>query len=665
MKLSYNNAEANLAIDKALSLEWLETNGLGGYSSSTIINCHTRKYHGLLVSTLDNMPDKYVLLSKIEDSFACDGGEHYLSAHQYPDYLADGSFSDFQEFVLDTHPVFRYKFGDVDLEKQILLLDGEDTLLIKYKTKPGIKADVSVRPLLAFRNFHALVRENSNTKPSTASFRSGLQFSIYDGMPCLFLQTEGDFAFSEQNVWYKNFIYAREQERGYDFIEDLFTPGAVSLAFPTSGEIIIAFSIKKPGSDLSKMWEKEIDRRVVLEKNLSGSPLQKQLKKVARSFIVKRKTGVASAVQSSGKNANLAVIAGYHWFLEWGRDAMISLPGLTLYSGLEKECFLILREFAAHEKGGLIPNFLGVDAKHDAFNSVDASLWFVWAVQQYYLKTKDIKSIAKHLWQTIKNIFNNYKIGTLHDIKMRENGLLYAGSADVNLTWMDAMINNKPVTPRYGFQVEINALWYNMLCFAKMLAGMLFDSIGAEIAALLPKIKSSFAEIFWSEDLGYLYDFVNAEQKSAAIRPNQMFAVSLPHPVIGKDMALKVMSVVQEHLLTPYGLRTLSPSDPSYCANYFGAQEARDNAYHNGTVWPWLLCHFAEGLLATNRDKKSLNLLLQPCLDALQSRMADDAGVGTISEIFSAEMPHQSNGCISQAWSVAEILRLTYLLSVR
>jgi predicted glycogen debranching enzyme len=662
MQFTYKKT-TDLTLTRACSLEWLETNGLGGYASSSILNCNTRKYHGLLVTKISGLPDKYVLLSKLEDVLLCDDKEYFLSAHQYLNYFEQGSFANFQEFTLDNHPCFRYKFDDLLVEKEILLRNDEDTVFIKYKIIPGNKrVKLRLRPFLAMRNFHALSKENSSVNTLVKMCKNGLLFNPYKGMPSLFLQCDAAFKFTEENIWYRNFYYQKERERGYDCTEDLFSPAAIELNIAESSEIVVSCSLHEQMRKLADSWNIEVKRREDFANAANNkdtalgvySGLQKQLKKAAESFIIKTK-------DNDNHISGLSIVAGYHWFLEWGRDAMISLPGLTLYSGMEKECLMILKEFALHEQHGMIPNFFGPTKEQDAFNSVDAALWFVWAVQQYYTKTNDSESIAKFLWQAIKNIFYNYKNGTLHNIKMQDNGLIYAGSADVNLTWMDAEVAGKPVTPRYGFQVEVNALWHNLLNFIKILAEIFSDPIKNEVSPLIAKVRESFIATFWDVKLGYLYDFVNAELKSAAIRPNQIFAVSLPFPLLGEREAYSVINTVTTHLLTPYGLRTLSPLDPNYCGAYAGSQEERDRAYHNGTVWTWLLCHFAQGWLAVTVNKKYILSLLQPCLEALQSSMRED-GIGTISEIFSGNVPHAANGCISQAWSIAEILRLTYLL---
>jgi len=645
--------DLGFSFEKLSSMEWLETNGLGGYASSTVINCHTRKYHGLLVSALDSLPDKYVLLNKIEDVFVQDGKENLLTAHLYPNFLQDGSLANFQEFKLTTHPTWIFKFDSLVLTKEILMLQEENTVLLKYSVSGDSNFKIVLRPLLSCRNFHNLQRENSSLQYNFEGLSDGFCCSPYKDMPQMFFQTNVKHSFLSQPLWYRNFIYPREKERGYDFQEDLYSPGAMIFEFGSGREIIFACSVEKQKSDLLYKWKKELDGRDKKKSVVTDNEFQKQLQQVGQTFITKK---IADKQTRS-------VVAGYHWFLDWGRDAMISLPGLTLYSGQEDVCLSILKNFANNECQGLIPNFLGTNKETNAYNTVDASLWFVWAVQQYYLKTKNLKEIAASFWATLKNIFEFYKNGTLYNIKMQENGLLFAGSREVNLTWMDAVVDDMPVTPRYGCQVEVNALWFNMLSFMDELASQMQDSLKQELQLLLKKIKKSFCQTFWCEEKGYLYDFVNGDQKNSALRPNQIFAVSLPYSPLLIKMAVSVMTNVREHLLTPYGLRTLAQNETGYIGFYNGNQAKRDSAYHNGTVWPWLLGHFTEALLKVTSDRRKVVAIIEPCLEALQKHLSE-YGIGSIAEIFSGDSPHQPNGCISQAWSVAEVLRLTYLLNM-
>jgi predicted glycogen debranching enzyme len=632
----------------ALSLEWLETNGLGGYSSSTISNSHTRKYHGLLVSNLIQPYGKFVLLSKLEDSVTVGDEEYFLSSSQYPNYFHDGSLLHFKEFTCNTHPCFIYQFGTTIIVKEILMLYEENTVLIKYKILNNKQAVIKIRPLMAYRNYHALTKQNNVVNNDVIECNSGYRIDPYQGMPPLFMQFNVNHDFDELPIWYNNFEYEEELARGFDFHEDLFSPGVFTVNL--SKELFFACGTHEQEEDIEAKWGRELNRRRRAITKYKGSSLQQQLQKVGQSFI-----------QKDLQDDSYSIVAGYHWFVSWGRDTMIALPGLTLFSGQEKTFLAILRKYASQQLNGLIPNFLGESMETHAYNAVDVSLWFAWTIQQYYLKTKDLSSIKKCFWETLKNIFTCYQKGTMYNIKMQSNGLLFSGNSDTNLTWMDAMVNDKPVISRYGLVVEINALWFNLLCFLKELAQQFKDKIQLQLDPLIKVIPAEFTKVFWDGKLGYLKDFVNDQQQSSAIRPNQIFAVSLPYSPITLDIAKQVMKTVQTELLTPYGLRTLSPKDVNYIGHYDGDAISRDRAYHNGTVWPWLLGHFAEGLLKTT-PKEQVIKVLSPCLEALSIHLKEVRGIGTISEIFDGDTPHRPNGCISQAWSIAEVFRLTILM---
>jgi predicted glycogen debranching enzyme len=655
--------DQELSFEQALALEWLETNGLGGYASSTLMNCNTRKYHGLLVTALKDPAGKYVLLSKIDDHFSINGQKYPLTAHQYQNAQQGESFQYFEGAAVKSHPLWVYQFGEVILSKEILLLHEENTLLVKYKILKGARKNnytLDLRPLLAFRDFHALAQENGCINAQAIDCYQGVKLTPYQGMPAMFLQTDQDFVFHAESNWYKNFFYSLEKERGFAANEDLFAPGFFTLNFSAKNEIVFAVSLQEEmKSHLSKKWQLEIKRRATLSKKDKGSSLQRQLKKVARSFWMKDLL--------SGERF---ITAGYHWFLSWGRDTMISLPGLTLHSGLEKECFEVLKTYSRYERDGFLPNYIGSTPEQNAYNSVDASLWFVWAVQQYYLKTHDLAGIAKDLWPVLKNIFKHYSQGTAYNVRAREDGLLVAGSGDnkVNLTWMDGMVNGEVVVKRDGLQVEINALWYNLLCFLEEIASVLQDDFIKEVQALKDLAHSSFREVFWHEHLGYLKDFVDLKNPEnpdcLELRPNQIFAVSLPYTPLAPELIVKVVHAVRTELFTNYGLRTLAPSSSKYLGNYAGGVNERDAAYHNGTVWPWLLGAFTEALLRVVPTKKAALKILKPCLDALEQHLPQ-VGIGSISEVFSGDAPHLPGGCISQAWSAAEVLRMTYLLGIK
>ena len=644
-------------VEKALQLEWLDTNGIGGYSSSTILNCHTRKYHGLLVSQLAHLTDRHVLLSKLDDWIVSKDTkeELRLSLHKYPEIFYPASAPCLHSFSQAIMPSFEYRRDRTKIQKEIMLLSGRDAVLIRYKAieLPQL-SKLCVKPLLAYRNIHHLSKENLFLRVRTFPCKEGFFLSPYDGMPCLYTKISARFEFFPSPDWYRNFEYIQEQRRGFECREDLFSPGLLEIPLTNGAEVIISVSTNEVEESPDELWEKERSRRIKQKRKLKGGDFQKTLSKAAAHFLLKKESGESS------------IIAGYHWFHEWGRDTMISLPGITLCRGKHEECMNILTTFARHEQNGLIPNF--IHANGNAYNSVDAGLWFVWAVQKYLESANDYAGVNKNLWPTIKRIITSYKNGTEYKIKMLENGLLQAGDDNTQLTWMDAKVDGKPATSRWGCPVEINALWYNALCFALYFADRVRDEDTALVDPIksipLDKLRDTFIRTFWIEEKGYLGDVWSNGRLDTSIRPNQIFAISLPYSMISIGMARRVIKVVEDELLTPFGLRTLSCNDPKYIGKYSGGPKERDMAYHNGTVWPWLLGHFCDALLTTSFDKNEACAKIKQILSNFEGHL-NEAGIGFISEVFDGDPPHLAGGCIAQAWSVAELLRISYTIESR
>jgi predicted glycogen debranching enzyme len=641
-----------LNVGKSMEFEWLETNGRGGYASSTILGCHTRKYHGLLVSNQTRPPGKFVLLSKYEDALACHGDEHVLSVHRYGQRIYYPRGHKYQtQFKLESFPTFVYELGQTTLVKEIAMIHGEDTVVVRYTTpRNGEGAVLRLRPLLACRGFHDLAKENLFLRPRAFPVRQGFKIAPYDGIPELFFQLNGPFEFFPSPTWYRNFEYFREQERGYDASEDLFSPGMLEMPLEEGQEVLISASTQEIAGDLSALWNREAARRATLANCYPAEPMHRRLCLSAEQFVVRE------------LDRGAAIIAGYPWFLSWGRDSMISLPGLILDNpAVDESVYLeVLRTFAGAEKDGLIPNFLAPDPAQHAYNSVDAALWFAWAAQMWERHTQ--KDLPEDLRAVLLRIFERYRDGTSHGIHMQDDGLLACGSERDQLTWMDANAGGMPVTPRWGCPVEINALWYN---FLEMLADMgkrYGWPAGEQASKLASQSKESFNRAFWIEEREYLADVVRDGYRDEALRPNQIFAVSLPFSPLSSERGRAVVDAVRATLFTPYGLRTLSPADPAYCHRYEGDQDARDRAYHNGTVWPWLLGAYGEALLKVSSFKNEAIDQIEHALEHLRRHMGE-AGLGTLSEVFDADPPPWAKGCISQAWSVAEALRLIGILN--
>jgi predicted glycogen debranching enzyme len=445
--------------------------------------------------------------------------------------------------------------------------------------------------------------------------------------------------------WYYRFEYLIEKQRGQDFQEDLFTPGVFTATLKSGDQLCIIVSTDNPtGRNAEALIAEEKDRREKLFASLPVSDaLTQALTLAADQFVVQRGGDLKT------------IIAGYHWFTDWGRDTMIALPGLTLATGRYADAKKILQAFAEHIDQGMLPNrFPDADEKPE-YNTVDATLWFFVAAYKYYLYTKDQSFVKEVLLAAMAEVLDWHQRGTRYGIRMESDGLLAAGEKGVQLTWMDAKIGDWVVTPRSGKAVEINALWYNaVVIYAKLL-----DTVGRKEEAksyqtLSKKIVKRFVEVFWNADGGYLYDVVNGDQNDSAIRPNQILALSLPFALLGRNRARQVLKVVEDHLLTPVGLRSLSPQDPEYNATYQGNGYQRDSAYHQGTVWAWLLGPYLTALVKV-RGKTGRQQGLK-LVQAVRDHLSE-SGIGQISEIFDGDTPHAPRGCIAQAWSVAEIMR--------
>jgi predicted glycogen debranching enzyme len=650
-----------LNLEKALRLEWLETNGLGSYASSTILSCNTRKYHGLLVANLKKPQGRHSLLSWLEDSILMKGKKFFLSCCQYPGVFHPGEKHFLREFCLGYSPRFTYEADGFRLHKAIMMVYGEDRVLIRYDVEhclfPGI---FRLKPFLAYRGFHALAKQNMYLHTKTTGIENGFKMEPYDGMPPIFIETTAKYEFYPSFVWHNNFEYQVEKERGFDWHEDLFCPGVFEIPVQKGSTVIFSASPEICRGGLEEIWTAEmtrragdasIDERVAEKFETEGDKINvRNLITSGQQFLIKTPSG------------RPAIVAGYHWFVDWGRDTLISLPGLTFCSGRIPEGIDILTSLGAHEKNGLLPNYFSDNETESAYNTVDTSLWYFWAVQQMLKCTGDIETIRNQMWPVMKIILQAYMDGTVFNIRMSKNGLLHAGDEDTQLTWMDATVEGKPVTPRWGYPVEINALWYNAICFAHELAQG-FDDYKSFFHVLIPEIKKSFVDTFWIEDGAYLGDVFCDGHLDRTIRPNQILAVSLPHSPLDLARQSAVVEKVRQHLLTSVGLRTLSPEDKNYKGRYEGNGPARDAAYHQGTVWPWLIAHFGEAYIRVAKDKAAAKAFLLNHIRSFIGRHMPEADVGSISEIFDGDPPHHPNGCISQAWSVAGLIRLYTLLN--
>jgi len=632
-------------LEFSLSREIIRTNRAGSYSSYTIIGCNTRKYHGLLVCPVDELGgDRYVLLSSIDVTVVNNGSSFNTGIRKYKgDYFSPKGHKYLEDFEIETIPVRIYRVGGVILKHERLLVHYEEQYLARFTVLEASEPmKLQIRPFLAFRNIHSLTHANMTANTKVEFISNGIRAKLYDGFPYLNMQFSTKAEFVHVPDWYVGVEYIEEQKRGYDFSEDLFTPGFFEVEAKEGDVIVLSASTKeeKP-SGLKSKFTKTVAGKIPRNSFINC------LRNAAQQFIEKR-------------HGMTLIIAGYPWFGAWGRDTFIALPGIAL----ARHKLVLFREVLDTQvnrmKNGLFPN-MG-DASNPAFNSVDAPLWFFWSVQQY-LENRGTDAWERY-GEAAKSVLYAYKNGTAFNIHMRENGLIYADAPGKALTWMDAVVNGIPVTPRNGFAVEINALWYNAVCFSLEMAKQANDKkFIKEFEALPDLIHKSFHELFCDHVRGLLADYVNDEEgKNYFVRPNMVIAVSLPYSMLSREQMQRVLEVADKELVTPRGLRTLSPGNKFYKGTYTGNQEERDSAYHQGTVWPWLLGPFCEGWLKVYGKQgvhKVRNLIY-----GLEEVMSEH-GVTTISEIYEGDPPHNPRGAISQAWSIGEVLRVIDLLETK
>ena len=635
-------------LQAGLGREWLETNGLGGFACGTIAGANTRRYHGLLTAALNPPGGRMLLLSKLEETLVIGGHRIDISTNEYAGAIHPEGYLLLSNFRLDPFPVWTFDVEGVRLEKTVCMPQGSNTVQVEYKllqAPQGTETVLEVRPLVAFRDYHSTTHENGvfNRALEIAPNLASLQ--PYTGLPRLYFAHDAA-QLQEQSYWYRNFFYRVEQERGLDFREDLFNPFVLEwkLSLKQSASVI-ASTEQKDIREATAVRKTELQRRYeIAASSPVDDPLVRALTVAADQFLVCR-----------GKE--WTVIAGYPWFTDWGRDTMISLPGLTLFTGRTDIAKSILRNFARHTDMGMLPNRFVDSGEKAEFNTVDATLWFFEAARAYAATTNDYGCLRQELYPVLTQIIDFHIKGTRYNIKVEEDGLLHAGAPGTQLTWMDAKIGDWVVTPRSGKPVEIQALWYNALCIMEDLAARFEDEEQrkqySERASLA---KESFNRIFWNNDAQCLYDVVDSGSPDASIRPNQIFAVSLHYSMLSAERARAVVDTVERELLTPVGLRTLSPADPQYRGTYQGDQRSRDSAYHQGTVWPWLLGPFVSAYVKVNGGSEQSRSRANELLRGMEKHLTE-AGLGQISEIFDGDAPHQPRGCFAQAWSVAEILR--------
>ncbi len=635
-------------LSAAISREWLETNGLGGFSSSTIIGLNTRRYHGLLTAATTPPVGRIVMLAKLEEALVIDGRRYDLSANQYPGAIHPKGFEYQIGFRLDPFPVFTYEVEGLRVEKSIFMVQGENTTVIHYELEAPEKnfdsIKLEIRPLIAFRDYHSTTHENDALNPSVETESAITTVQPYQDLPALHFAH--DICETDPNgFWYRNFQYAVEQERGLDFGEDLFSPFSLSFDLIAHARArIIASTARHDIRQADDYRATEITRRKEIEQlSPDADPIAGALTAAADQFIVAR-------------GAQKTVIAGYHWFSDWGRDTMIALTGLMLATGRAEMAKSVLSEFALHVDQGMLPNRFPDAGETPEYNTVDATLWFFEAVRALAQYTGDYDFIRDNFYAVLTDIIDWHVKGTRYNIHVDSDGLLISGEPEVQLTWMDAKVGDWVVTPRHGKPVEIQALWYNALRVMEHLAGKFKDAKAKKHYAMMgDRARDSFHDLFWNAEAGCLYDAVNGDARDASIRPNQVLAISLANSMVPHDRAERILQVVERELVTPRGLRTLSPNDPQYRGRYEGNPSARDGVYHQGTVWPWLMGPYITAYVKTF-GKEAGREWAAEWLRNFEPHLSE-ACLGQVSEIFDGDAPHTPRGCVAQAWSVAELLR--------
>jgi predicted glycogen debranching enzyme len=646
MKIEFT-AEQFRDVAAAARREWLETNGTGGFASSSILGLNTRRYHGLLTAALAPPQGRVVFLARIEETVRVGDAAFELGVNQYPGALHPRGDQLLQSFRLDPFPTSSYALGGARLERQVAMTQGRNAVIVSYTLTGAPAAAIELYPLLACRDYHQLQHENPYVRGDADKGDGWVRFALYDGLPAVYL-CASSFSYRPTGHWYRGFEYAREQERGLDSVEDLFNPGGLTLSLREGEPLHVIAALEPVDARSAESWLRaETRRRETVVAPFKGDPVGMALARATDAFLIRRPDGHAS------------VIAGYPWFTDWGRDTMIALPGLTVPTRRLDEARAILATFAYNASEGMIPNRFPDGGETPDYNTVDATLWLFVAAWHLWEATGDRDFIQTTMLPLFEEVIAWHQRGTRYGIRVDADGLLAAGEPGTQLTWMDAKVGDWVVTPRAGKAVEINALWYNALRIAATLAGSGRDGQSEAWLAAAARARDAFVRRFWSENRGYLADVVDTPQGTDdfSLRPNQLFALSLPFPLIEGDRARRVLATVEAHLLTPYGLRSLSPEDPSYRPRYEGDPYHRDSAYHQGTVWPWPIGAYWEAKLRVEGGSTAVKSAIRAQMRPLIEHLAD-AGLGSISEIFDADPPHRPAGCIAQAWSVSEVLRI-------
>ena len=634
--------------EEGIKKEWIVANGLGGFASATVIDARTRTYHGLLVAAPHNYPGRYLMLACLDEEIYTDEEVYELYIHKYPGTVSPAGPNYLTEFIRTPFPLWVYQPGDFTIKKRVFMVHNSNTTCVLYDIESRKEeALLRIFPQVTSRDFNLTARSGYLSFSQEAT-PNGVGLASSNGFT---FSLSSNLEYHSDPKWYYNLEYDAEKERGLNFQEDSFNPGyfETKLKLGTS-QFFIAASTR----DISSFTLKQVDKFYIREANRQNllvldskltDPFALKLVKATDIFVVKS--------HAAGENT---IIAGYHWYSDWGRDTMISLPGLLLVPYRFEEARSALNYFARYCRRGLIPNTFPAFGGEPIYNTVDASLWFIHSLSRYFAYTQDFLFLSD-IWDTVGTIIDHYYKGTDYEICMDSDYLIRQGP---QLTWMDAKIGEWAVTPRAGKACEISALWYSALKTASYLGTLLGEDVST-YETLAAGVASNYENVFWNPETNCLFDLIyhdeaGNEVKDPAIRPNQIFAVSLPYTMLSPEKEKAIVNTVEKELLTPFGLRTLSRDHPLYKGQYHGDAINRDTAYHNGTAWPWLLGAYVKAYRKVNNYSEDSREKMRALLQGFDAHL-ETAGLGNISEVFDGDYPHSPGGTIAQAWSVAEILR--------
>ncbi len=634
-------------LDRALSLEWLETNGRGGFASGTVAGANTRRYHALLLTARKPPSERFVLVNHLEEWLDIDGQAIPLSTNLYPGAVYPTGYEHCLEFSTDPWPTWTFDCNGITIQREILSIHGRDMVMVRWQLigKKPSRAVLRVRPKLTGRDYHVTHHENGSLSTEAQVGNGMVLWHPYSALPPVRAFHAGGYR--HEPHWYRRLQFPLEQQRGLDAEEDWWSPGEFTFDLE-SGSIrtLVLTSETIDQLDVAALAKQEKSHRdAVRQAAQADDSLAGELWCAAESYL-------------SARGNRQTIIAGYPWFTDWGRDTFISLPGLCLATGRTDVAWQVIASFALHVSEGMVPNRFPDVGEQPEYNTIDASLWFLHAIDRYLAASRDEVRVRETAWPAVKQILDGYRRGTRYGIRMDEDGLITGGVPGAQLTWMDAKVGEWVVTPRHGKPVEIQALWVRALEVGETLARRFGEADYADQCRNdRSKAIASFCKRFWYEAGGYLYDVIDGpEGDDASLRPNQLYAISLVDDLVPRDQARQILRLVEEQLLTPVGLRTLSPYDPRYRGKYEGGVLERDGAYHQGTVWPFLLGPLVTAWMKVHGKNAAAITQARAFLDGIGTHLKE-ACLGQVSEIFDAESPYTPRGCYAQAWSVAEPLR--------